>query len=91
MGDLLRPDGLLVCLEFPLYKDPKLPGPPWGLKGVHWDLLARGGSGLLEHGLLEESSGHLEGEFSRVLYVKPEVSYENGKGTDMLSVWRKKS
>ncbi|KAH6716505.1 S-adenosyl-L-methionine-dependent methyltransferase [Leptodontidium sp. MPI-SDFR-AT-0119] len=92
MGDLLKPDGLLICLEFPLYKDPKLPGPPWGLKGIHWDLLARGGSGLLDHGVLEEeSSTSLEGQFLRVLHIKPGVSYENGKGTDMLSVWGKKS
>jgi len=91
MGDLLKPDGMLVCLEFPLYKDPELPGPPWGLTGVHWDLLARGGNGLLKHSVREESSAGLEGQFLRVLHIKPEVSYENGKGTDMLSVWRKKS
>ncbi|OBT85058.1 hypothetical protein VE02_07153 [Pseudogymnoascus sp. 03VT05] len=92
MANLLRPGGLLVCLEFPLYKEPKLPGPPWGVKGVYWDLLARGGSGLPEHGALEEedSSASLQGQFSRVLHIKPEVSYENGKGTDMLGVWRKK-
>merc|ERR1712093_422808 len=82
---------VLVCLEFPLYKDPELPGPPWGLTGVHWDLLARGGNGLLKHSVREESSAGLEGQFLRVLDIKPEVSYENGKGTDMLSVWRKKS
>ncbi|RDW90568.1 uncharacterized protein DSM5745_02343 [Aspergillus mulundensis] len=40
MRDLLRPGGLLVCLEFPMYKDPALPGPPWGVNGVHWGLLA---------------------------------------------------
>lgn len=93
MDDLLKPDGLLVCLEFPLYKDPKLPGPPWGLTGVHWDLLARGGNGLLEQlHVAERNDDHLlEGQFSRVLYVKPEESYAMRKGTDMLSVWRKKS
>jgi hypothetical protein len=42
MADLLAPPGYLVSLEFPLFKDPKLPGPPWGLRGVHWDLLAEG-------------------------------------------------
>ncbi|KAB8076804.1 S-adenosyl-L-methionine-dependent methyltransferase [Aspergillus leporis] len=72
MADLLAPPGYLVSLEFPLFKDPKLPGPPWGLRGVHWDLLA-------------------EGRDLRVVCVKPERSYANRKGTDMLSVWSKKS
>jgi hypothetical protein len=90
MADLLAPGGLLVCLEFPLYKDPKLPGPPWGLRGVYWDLLARGRSGLLENGQSEEEDGTDEGQFSRVLYIKPTVSYKMGKGTDMLSLWHKK-
>ncbi|KAL3265158.1 hypothetical protein ABHI18_000063 [Aspergillus niger] len=46
MAGLLRDDGYLVCLEFPLYKDPALLGPPWGLQGVYWDLLVRGGDGV---------------------------------------------
>jgi hypothetical protein len=92
MDDLLKPDGLLVCPEFPLYKDSKLPGPPWGLTGVPWDLLARGGNGLLEQlHVAERNDNHfLEGHFSRLLYVKPEKSYAMGKGTDLLSVWRMK-
>lgn len=47
MADLLSPNGTLVCLEFPLYKDPKLPGPPWGLNGVYWNLLVQGGTGIV--------------------------------------------
>ncbi|THC90684.1 hypothetical protein EYZ11_009859 [Aspergillus tanneri] len=47
MGELISPIGMLVCLEFPMYQDPKLPGPPWGLKGVHWNLLAEGGCGTV--------------------------------------------
>lgn len=39
MTSLLSKDALLTCLEFPMYKDRKLPGPPWGLNGVHYDLL----------------------------------------------------
>lgn len=80
-----------MCLEFPLYKDPKLPGPPWGLTGVYWDLLAKGGSGLELDVAEGNDSDRLEGQFLRVLYIKPKESYTMGKGTDMLSVWRKKS
>ncbi|KAJ6145495.1 hypothetical protein N7470_009390 [Penicillium chermesinum] len=86
MAQLLAPGGVLVCLEFPLFKDPTETGPPWSLKGVHWDILARGGDGI-NINLADNSSG---GSFKRLLHVKPERSYESGKGTDMLSIWELK-
>lgn len=74
-----------------MYKDPKLPGPPWGLKGVHWDLLAEGGSGDVgARGEGEGGSSGEKGEFRRILYVKPARSYESGRGMDMLSVYERK-
>lgn len=85
MSELLAPSGVLVCLEFPLYKHLGAPGPPWGLRGVHWNILAQG-----EDGMVDESSKKVvsaNGQFHRVLYFKPPRSYENGRGTDMLSVW----
>jgi hypothetical protein len=88
MSELLAADGVLVCLEFPMYKDLKAPGPPWGLNGVHWDLLAEGNDGIVEEsGDKGEGKG---GKFERVLKFKPERSYEAGRGTDMMSVWRLK-
>lgn len=85
MSELLNPSGALVCLEFPLYKDLKDVGPPWGLRGVYWNILAQGGDGLIKELGEETESSH--GMFKRVLYLKPPRSYETGKGTDMLSVW----
>lgn len=90
MADLLSPTGMLVCLEFPLYKDPKLPGPPWGLNGVYWNLLAEGGDGFVLNESDGGGKGQERGQFQRMLYVKPTRSYENGRGTDMLSVYIKK-
>ncbi|KAJ5295741.1 S-adenosyl-L-methionine-dependent methyltransferase [Penicillium antarcticum] len=88
MADLLLPGGLLICLEFPLFKDLSLPGPPWPLKGVYWNLLVEGGDGLVTKDRVISDS--VDGSFVRNLYIKPETSYENGKGTDMLSVYAKK-
>ncbi|GAB7343881.1 hypothetical protein MBLNU457_1840t1 [Dothideomycetes sp. NU457] len=73
MSELVKPGGFLICLEFPLYKDRSLPGPPWGLNGVYEELLS-------------EQRG---GKFVREEYVKPKRSYEVSKGTDMLSIWRR--
>ncbi|OKL55595.1 hypothetical protein UA08_09135 [Talaromyces atroroseus] len=92
MAELLRSDGYLVCLEFPLYKDPALPGPPWGLQGVHWNLLVQGGDGIVSTGTAPEiaNAGQLSGAFKRVLFIEPVRSYDIGKGTDMLSVYAPK-
>ncbi|RJE23296.1 Thiopurine S-methyltransferase TPMT [Aspergillus sclerotialis] len=91
MASLLEKGGLLVCLEFPMYKDPKLPGPPWGLNGVHWNLLSTGGDGLVTSDMEEAEREKLsEGQFTRKVYIKPERTYEMGKGTDMLSVYVRK-
>ncbi|KAI8682149.1 hypothetical protein NCS55_00469600 [Fusarium keratoplasticum] len=85
MHELVSPGGVLICLEFPLYKELTLLGPPWGLKGIYWNLLAVGGDGIINKPGEEEAN--TEGPFQRVLYFKPPISYENGKGTDMISVW----
>lgn len=93
MSHLLHPGGLLICLEFPMYKDPSLPGPPWGLKGVHWDLLARGGDGICNITGEEEDDGRaakLKGQFRRAQYFRPTRSYPSGKGSDMLSIYVRK-
>lgn len=91
MSELVKPGGLLICLEFPLWKDLSFPGPPWGLKGVYWDLLARGGDGMQTEAVTEESSAEaLNGKFVRELRMQPERSYQQGRGQDMLSVWRRK-
>ncbi len=95
MADIIRPGGLLVCLEFPLYKDPSIQGPPWGVGGgVYWDTLVRGGTGILNAPIPQElqdsqcSDGN--GNFVRTLFIKPERFHAAAKGTDMLSVWSRK-
>ncbi|KAJ0278048.1 hypothetical protein CBS470a_009976 [Colletotrichum nupharicola] len=89
--ELLSLTGVLVCLEFPLYKDLDMPGPPWGLRGVYWNILAQGGDGLIQEPVVEDAEDKsLKGAFRRVEYFKPPRSYENGKGTDMVSVWTEK-
>ena len=95
MFDVLHPAGLLICLEFPLYKDPTIRGPPWGVsEDVYRDVLACGGSGVVHESASQECQGRTsldqKGHFNRVLRIKPERSHVAGKGTDMLSVWIRK-
>jgi len=89
MQRLLSPTGTLVCLEFPLYKNLDAIGPAWGLNGVYWNLLAKGGDGLLRQADLHGQEQVVQQRpFKRVLYYKPDQSYDHGRGTDMISVWR---
>lgn len=85
MSQLLEPTGVLICLEFPLYRDLNETGPPWGLRGVYWNLLAQGDDGLVSKPPEEIETP--AGAFKRVLYFAPPESYPNGRGTDMMSVW----
>ncbi|KAG6017512.1 hypothetical protein E4U54_006797 [Claviceps lovelessii] len=87
MAELVAPSGVLVCLEFPMYKDLDAVGPPWGLRGVHWNLLVEGKDGIIhEPGNIEEAA--VDGPFKRIAYLKPNRSYQAGRGADMLSVWK---
>ncbi|KAE8384562.1 S-adenosyl-L-methionine-dependent methyltransferase [Aspergillus alliaceus] len=56
---------LIYDYMFPMFKDLKLPGPPWGLNGVHWNLLAAGGDGIV--GVGEDVEGEEKGAFTRLL------------------------
>lgn len=90
MRELLAPSGVLVCLEFPLFKEPDDPGPPWPLQGVYWNLLAQGGAGDGVASTSTDGAASLPAQRSleRADYFKPARSYPNGKGTDMVSIWK---
>ncbi|KAG9196461.1 hypothetical protein G6011_01582 [Alternaria panax] len=90
MKTLLSPIGVLVCLEFPMWKPLKDQGPPWGLNGVHWNLLADGANGLFDESGNLLGNDQEEGSFERVVYWKPPFSFKQSRGDDMLSVWRLK-
>lgn len=89
MEQLLSPSGMLVCLEFPLFKESSEPGPPWPLSGVYRDLLAEGGDGLACDGTTRTNTS--KGAFVREERYKPSRSHAQGRDTDMISVWRLKS
>lgn len=93
LSDLLSPSGVLICLEFPMWKPLRAQGPPWGLKGVHENLLSQGADGLFDESgkLIVAGSGQDQGAFERVLYWHPPESFEQGRGEDMISVWKLKA
>ncbi|KAF1933704.1 uncharacterized protein M421DRAFT_416053 [Didymella exigua CBS 183.55] len=88
MSQLLSLSGMLMCLEFPLWKPLAAPGPPWGLSGVHRDILTEGGTWVVDDaGSLSILDSDI-GAFERVAYWKPPISFEQGRGEDMISVWK---
>lgn len=97
MTDLLAQSGRLVCLEWPLHKDPSVGGPPWGLsESAYLAHLARPGVGLDygEDGRLKEQpdgAGNGTG-LKQLARVKPNRTHkagydEEGRVIDYISVW----
>lgn len=81
MKGLLKPGGLLICLEFPLYKDPATGGPPFGLTSeVYRGLLGTAGSG---------DAGGNDVVLERIVHEKPKRFHAISKETDMITVWKK--
>lgn len=73
-----------------MWKPLKAPGPPWGLKGVHWNLLVDGGHGLIDGSGQLIGAGQEQGVFERAVYWSPPESFEQSRGEDMISTWRLK-
>jgi hypothetical protein len=98
MSQLVAPDGVLICLEFPTHKPPKSGGPPWSLpSAVYQELFKRPGDEIRydEEGKLVPQDKHeSEKTLTRVAYWKParthQVGIINGEVKDWVSVWRHK-
>ena len=93
MSELLSPTGRLICLEYPLTKDPKLGGPPHGLTHELYEQLfnkpgAEVNYNLSGHVCEERSGEKTDNALVRVDTWRPERTFETMKGKDMVSVWR---
>jgi methyl halide transferase len=93
MSDILSPDGHLICVEFPTYKDPLLPGPPWALPpDVYVGHLGKPGENVPydERGRIQlDPSGRIgKGGLERIAHWQAERTHDIGKGTDWVSIWR---
>lgn len=90
MSTLLNSRGRLICLEFPLYKDPATGGPPFALReDTYLQHLTWPGEeleyddGLVIPKMLTSKSESL----IRLDRWKPERTHKIGEGTDHISVW----
>jgi len=82
VADKLHPGGLSCVSNFRYTKILKL-RPPWGVSsGVYWDMLVRGGTGIIDQPIPEEVQDR-ECENTKasspILYVKPRRSHAAGK------------
>jgi hypothetical protein len=98
MAELLTPDGILICLEFPTHKPAKSQGPPWSLPPtVHHELLKRPGEDISydDEGVVVASDrAENEKALVRVAHWTPKRTHNiaviNGVVRDCVSVWRHK-
>jgi len=90
MSELLAPNGILICLEFPLYKDPKAAGPPFALRAETYEQhLARPGEEIKydNDGFVVPESGHNPDALVRLDRWLAKKTHKAGEGTDHVSVW----
>jgi hypothetical protein len=83
LAHLLAPAGVLICVEWPSYKDPKAGGPPWPLPPyIYTAHLPRPGQ--------EESKDGLH----RIAHFHPKRTHNagvvDGTITDYVGVWKHK-
>ncbi|CAK3743225.1 S-adenosyl-L-methionine-dependent methyltransferase [Lecanosticta acicola] len=93
MSELLSPNGHLVCLEWPLGKDPKAGGPPHGLSSdLYVQLFAHPGQAVTyddDGFVLKKAGGEKSpGALNRIDHFMPERTHEAGKGKDYVSIWK---
>lgn len=93
MAELVKKDGHLVCLEFPLHKDPKTSGPPHGLSSqLYVELLSRPGAEVQYNsdGYVKPSQSEpvSNNALHRVAHWKPERTHDVGQGHDRVSIWQ---
>jgi len=94
ISELLSTSGRLVCLEFPLYKDPSTGGPPYALREeTYVQHLSKPGQELeYKDGfvVVSEVSSRSSRSLVRLDRWKPERTHKIGEGTDHISVWAHK-
>jgi len=95
MAQLLAPQGVLICLEFPTHKAPSAGGPPWAVRPVDYvAYLSKPGEKVEydEEGFVtgwdEEKPERNENGLVRIAHFQPERTHETGKGTDWISAWK---
>ena len=93
MSQLLSPNGRLVCLEYPLGKDPKLGGPPHGLEHeLYEQLLAKPGQevnyNISGHVCEDRSGDKTDNALVKIDEWTPSRMFDTQKGQVMVSVWR---
>lgn len=93
MAELLSPSGTLICVEFPLGKDPKLGGPPHGLQDELYDQLFNNPGREIQY----NASGHVSEDrraekspnaLVRIETWKPERMFEGQEKSTLVSLWR---
>lgn len=94
MSELLSPEGTLICMEYPLGRERKLGGPPHGLqKEVYEQVFARPGAVIgydddSDRVREELSDPQAENALVRVERWDPPETFEDQKGSIMVSAWR---
>lgn len=94
MVELLAPGGILICLEFPTYKEPSTGGPPFGLTPELYEMLLPFPGVEPKYDekgyVVKEDRAVDPAGLARIAHWQPERTHPIGQGTDWVSLWRHK-
>jgi hypothetical protein len=98
MAELLAPEGVLICLEFPTHKPASSEGPPWSLPPtVHQELLKRPGDDISYDDnsvAIKTNREESDNALVRVAHWTPKRTHDiaviKGVVRDCVSVWQHK-
>lgn len=93
MSELLSTTGRLICMEYPLGKDPKTGGPPHGLvPEIHEQLLAKPGVEIKYDTdgkvIPEDIANKPDNALVRIEHWTPERVFQGQENQVMVSVWK---
>ena len=93
MSQLLSPTGRLICMEYPLGKDPKTGGPPHGLEHELYEQLFANPGREVEYNdsghVCEDRSGAKSDDaLVRVEDFRPDKVFEEQRGSLRVSIWQ---
>ncbi|KIW08788.1 hypothetical protein, variant [Verruconis gallopava] len=92
MTELLAPGGTLICLEFPLYKEASLGGPPWAMRAETYEMLLPFPGEEPEYDengyVIKQERPPNPNGLTRIARWHAERSHPVGQGTDHVSLWK---
>ena len=87
-----HPSSVLICVEFPVYRDLSLGGPPYGVPSAVYEAHLAHPGVEISYDTIEDMGDTKDGRavgFQRIDHWRAVRTHEMGKDRDWVSVWKR--